>query len=314
MPSAAHRLPLVAAAVAAGLIAGLIAPAATAPVANPAAPTTVVLLAAKKPSATKAAKYLANSAPKKWTNAGSALNVGLGLAAAGCKQPAALKKVRTYLKKKAATYATTAAAAGKLAVFAKAVGDKPTSFGGVNLVARITAKTSASGQVDGRDFSFGQALAMVGIARAGTKPSAAMVSYLLGQQNADGGFGYAGGASDPDYTAMALLALSPKVITSTAATTSAVDRAIAWAATKRTAAGYWANYSPVDSTGLLGSALKLHGVNVDRALAWLGTKQLAGGGFANTLSGKKANPMATAEALYLITGTSLVTLSARCSK
>lgn len=315
MPAARH-LRFAVVAVVAALATALVSQTAAAPALSPSTGTPAVALAAKKPSATKAAKYLAKAAPKKWTSAAQALDVGLGLVTTGCAQVKTVKSIRTYLKKKAAGYATTAAAAGKLAVFAVAVGDKATSFGGVNLVARIQSKTTA-GRVDGKDFSFGQALAMIGLSRGGTKPSAAMVDYLIGQQHSDGGFGYGAGASDPDYTALALMALSPRIVTSTAATRSAVARAIQWAKDAQTTSGYWKNYSPIDSTGLLGSALKLNGVNTSKALAWLGSKQLSSGGFANSLSGKKANRLATAEALYLITGKSLATVSAplkKCSK
>jgi hypothetical protein len=314
MSSDRRSLRVVAAVFCAALATALISPTT---IAAPPTPVSVAPFAAKKPSASKAASYLAKSTPKKWTSAATALDVGLGLATTGCSYVKTVKSIRTYLKKKAKSYATTAAAAGKLAIFAVAVGDNPKSFGGVNLVTKITTKTSASGQVDGHDFSFGQALAMVGLARSGKKPSSAMVGYLVGQQHSDGGFGYGSGASDPDYTALALLALSPRVITPTAETASAATRAKGWAAANQTSAGYWQNYSPVDSTGLLGSALRLHGVDTAKSRAWLGTKQLSSGGFANTLTGKKADRLATAEALYLITGKSLVTLSTpvkKCSK
>ena len=314
MVSAVRSLRLVVAAFSAAVATALVGPTGGAPVVLPQAPGQAVLLAAKKPSAAKAARYLATSAPKKWTSPAAALDIGLGLATTGCAQAKTLRSIRSYLKKKAKSYATTGAAAGKLAVFAAAVGDKATSFGGVNLVARIKARTSASGQVDKKDFAFGQALAMIGMARGGNRPSAAMVGYLRGQQHADGGFGWGAGPSDPDYTALALMALSSKVARATDAVRSAVRRAKAWAAANRTPAGYWRNYSPVDSTGLLGSALKLHGVNTAKARSWLGGKQLANGGFASTLSGTKANRLATAEALYLITGKSLVTLSAPLKK
>lgn len=315
---ATNRLRLVAAASIAALATVLASTSALAPVGAPAAAPSssadAVLLAAKKPSASRASAYLAK-APKP-TSAAAALDLGLGLATTGCAHAKQLRTLRAYLVKKASGYATTAAAAGKLAILAVALGDSPKAFGGVNLVARIEAKTSASGKADGKEFAFGQALAMIGLARAGRTPSAAMVSALVDQQHGDGGFGY--GASDPDSTGMALMALSPKVIgTPGAEAKSAIAKAKSWASAHRKPAGYWDNFSPVDSTGLIGSALRLHGVNTAKSVAWLGTKQLANGGFSNTRTGKTANRLATAEALYLITGKSLVTLAApltKCSK
>lgn len=261
-------------------------------------------------SVAAAATWLNASVPSTWDGAGSALDVGLALATQECTFTTNLTKIRDYLAKQADSYSkTNPVAAGKLAIFATAVGDDPTDFGGVNLVKRVLDATEAGGRIGSSDFSFGQALAMIGLGRTGSAPTEQMVTYLLGQQLASGAWGF-GATSDPDSTALALIALSDETITPTEATKAAVAKAVAWAASSQQPAGYWENFSPVDSTSLLGSALKLHGVDTSSALAWLGIQQLTNGAFSNSLNGKEADQLATANALYLLSGVSLATVSA----
>ncbi|HQD97904.1 MAG TPA: hypothetical protein PLO15_10930, partial [Propionicimonas sp.] len=255
-------------------------------------------------------KWLNASVPKKWDGAGAALDVGLALATRECDFTTTLGDIRDYLVKQADAYSKTSPyAAGKLAIFASAVGDDPADFGGVNLVKRVLDAVEASGRIGSSDFAFGHALAMIGLDRSGSAPTEKMVDYLLSQQLASGAWGF-GATADPDTTALALIALSSEVITPTDATKAAVAKAVAWAATSQKAEGYWANYSPVDSTSLLASALKLHGVDTAKALAWLGTQQLRNGAFANSLNGTEANQLSTATALYLLSGVTFATVSA----
>ncbi|MBA3020519.1 hypothetical protein [Propionicimonas sp.] len=281
--------------------------ASTSATATPSASTST----APSSAAGKAGKWLAASTPSSWGSAGSALDVGLGLATAECTYATKLKPIREYLRSQADDYSKTSSyAAAKLAIFASAVGDDPTNFAGVNLADRIRTGAGTDGQLgSASDFAFGQALAMIGLKRAGSAPSAKMVDYLLGKQLASGAWGF-GTSADPDSTALALIALSDQVITPTADTAAAVTKATTWAAGAKKAAGYWANYSPVDSTSLLASALKLHGVSVADSLTWLGTQQLSNGAFANTLDGKSANQLATASAMFLLNGTSYASISA----
>jgi hypothetical protein len=262
-------------------------------------------------AAGKAAKWLAASVPSSWDSASGALDVGLGLATSECAYPSKLSSIRTYLRGQADDYSQTSAyAAAKLAIFASAVGDDPTNFGGVNLADRIVAGAGTDGQLgSSSDFAFGQALAMIGLKRAGTTPSAKMIDFLVGKQLASGAWGF-GSSADPDSTALALIALSDQVITPTADTAAAVTKATTWASGTKKAAGYWQNYSPVDSTSLLASALKVHGVDVSDSLTWLRGQQLSNGAFANTLDGTSANQLATASALFLLNGTTYASVSA----
>jgi hypothetical protein len=104
----------------------------------------------------------------------------------------------------------------KLLNVALAQGVDPTAFGGHDLVATLESLE----QPDGRftdvsaygDYSnlFGQSLAVIGLRRAGSGPSAAAVDFLADQQCADGGFRLdpdEACSSDPDATAMAVQAL-----------------------------------------------------------------------------------------------------------
>lgn len=259
----------------------------------------------------KAGSWLAASVPATWDSAGSALDVGLGLATRGCSYATELNAISDYLSDQANDYSSNSAyAAAKLAIFADAVGDDPANYGGVDLKERILKNAGSNGQLgSSADFAFGQALAMIGLKRAGTTPSAAMVDYLVSNQLASGAWGF-GSTADPDSTALALVALSDDVITPTAATKAAVAKASAWAAGAKKSAGYWDNYSPVDSTALLAAALQAHGVTVTDSITWLGTQQLANGGFPNTINGTTSNQMSTANALLALTSHTYATVSA----
>lgn len=262
-------------------------------------------------SARSAGKWLAASVPTSWDSPGTAVDVGLGLAARECAYAGKLEKITDYLASQADDYsATSAYAAAKLAIFVSTVGEDPTDFGGVDLAKRIVKGASSQGRLGtADDFAFGQALAMIGLKRTGTTPSAAMVDYLVSKQLASGAWGF-GSTDDPDSTALALMALSDDVITPTTATKEAVDEATSWAAGAKKSAGYWQNYSPVDSTALLISALQVHGVSVNDSLTWLRDQQLNNGGFPNTLNGTTSNQLSTATALLALTANTYATLSA----
>jgi hypothetical protein len=81
----------------------------------------------------------------------------------------------------------------KLMLLAEVRGANPRAFGGVNLRARLLDLLTPSGRFSDRsafgDFSnaFGQSYAIVALNRNGGAPAAA-VTFLAGQQCADGGF------------------------------------------------------------------------------------------------------------------------------
>ncbi|MCE1174999.1 MAG: terpene cyclase/mutase family protein [Propionibacteriales bacterium] len=208
--------------------------------------------------------------------------------------------------------------AASLIVLAKALHLSTKNFGGVNLVTELRAGISADGQVGAYGSAYGQAMAIIALKRAGTAVPAAVVTKLLTFQDASGAFGYdyGGFVADPDSTALAIQALNLVGKHKTV-----VAKAIAWAKSTQTAAGYWDSWSPIDSTALMASAFKTSSKKVFKPLAsrytkaykWLKTKQLSDGGFPSTLDGTSSDQMATYDALYLLTGTSMSTFSYKLS-
>ncbi len=260
-------------------------------------------------SARRAASYLANNLPTTDDGAGAFAASALAMAAGGqCTNAAAIRTLVDGLEDQAATYvAGNPGRAASLAITVSALGLDPRAFGGVDLIQAITDGTDSGGVVGSFASAFSQALAIIAYDRAGVAVPAGVVASLLTFQDDDGAFGYEFGGTfytDPDSTALSIIAL-----TAAGGHASAITEAVGWASANQTPQGYWDNYSPVDSTGLLGSAIELAGGDAGSALTWLTGKQLSGGGFANTLTGTSADLMATANALYLLTGTSMLTAS-----
>jgi hypothetical protein len=135
-----------------------------------------------------------------------------------------------------------------------------------------------------------------------------VLANLVAGQDPSGAFGYTyGGTFYPDYdtTGLALEAL-----VAAHGDSQAIAKAIAWALAEQTKAGYWPNpYSPVDSTGLLGSGLEFAGTSAGNALTWLRSQQLADGGYPASLDATTSNVMATADAMWLLAGSSFVTVT-----
>lgn len=209
--------------------------------------------------------------------------------------------------------------AANLIILVKAMHLKPTSFGGTDLVQKLRAGSHLGagdptpGQVGDFGSAYGQALAIIALKRAHETVPKAIVTRLLSFRDAtSGAFGYEfnGFVADPDSTALAIQALHligghPTV----------ARKAIAWAKKAQTKKGYWisdpAFGSPVDSTALMASALKLVHRSSGKAYSWLRTQQLPDGGFAAELRkvGSTSNLLATSDATYLLTGKSLATFS-----
>jgi energy-coupling factor transport system substrate-specific component len=89
-----------------------------------------------------------------------------------------------------------------------AAGISPYSFGGRNLVAALERDIRPGGSVSGQVNL--TAFAVLALRAAGANPPAATLGWLIRQQDADGGFNFAGrgGQSDPDDTGAALEALA----------------------------------------------------------------------------------------------------------
>jgi hypothetical protein len=238
------------------------------------------------------------------------VGVALALSAArSCTYSAAIDSLVASIKAQAVDYVgNDPVRAANLAILAISLGDNTASFGGLNLLSLLAAGTQTSGQVGTSSSSYAQSLAVIAYVRAGQSVPPAVLANLVAGQDPSGAFGYTyGGTFYPDYdtTGLAIEALSAAHGNSTA-----ITKAIAWAVAEQNVAGYWPNpYSPVDSTGILGSGLEFAGTSAGKAASWLASEQLADGGFPASLASTTSNAMATADAMWLLAGSNLVTVS-----
>lgn len=226
--------------------------------------------------------------------------VAVALSVAGPDYNAANAKVVDWLAGKAAAFATTPGRAAKLVLAAEAAGRDPGNFGGVDLIAIITAQAPSLA-----DDAFSSALAILALDAAGVPVPETVIAPLLAVQQADGGFKSWSGAtgSDPDTAALAVQALFARQ----ADHQTAYDRAVAYLEGSINASGYAATYSPSNTAGLAIPALRLAGSDtLPLAEAWLATQQRDDGGFPAGLDGDASDVFATAQALY---GLAVVPLS-----
>ena len=276
-------------------------------------------------SATKAANFIVRNLPAKGDGAGASMTAALGLASTdnACSYAPALRTLVSQIEKNAKSYLYPSkklnqARAANMAITVKALGLNPKKFAGYNLVSLVTKSLPKDGQIGPSKSAFSQSLGIIALQRAGATVPVTLLTNLLGQQDAGnedtrGAFGYEYPAgtfnADPDTTAMGILALK-----ALGQLKPQVDAAETWAKAQQKPDGYWENYSPVDSTALLGSALK-SGAEVTKAKDWLATVQQPDGGFPNSLdAGTASDVSATANALYLITGKSVLNVSVNLGK
>lgn len=266
------------------------------------------------PEAQKAATWLSKNPPKA-TDADELWQTIIGLASVNqCSFEPAITSQVQLLKKQAKDYiaaSSTAGRAGRLAAVAVAVGENPRDFGGVDLVKAILDNTAADGQTDGGGNPFSHALALIGLTRTGASVPPAMITVMLGAQGDNGAFGFGSGANFfPDFDATGLAIQALYSFRTDPVVKTAIDKAVAWALTQQLPSGQWPNdFSPVNSTGLLGSALDLVGQSSGKAVAWMKSQQLANGALPQQLNGKEANRFATGEGLFLLSNTTYLTVS-----
>lgn len=261
----------------------------------------------------KAAAYLAaqiktDHVESSWGDVGATADVVLALAAARDSQyDDEIAAMVGYLKTNASGYIDgSPEAAAKLALVAATVGADPTSFGGKDLIAGVKAGIAADGAFGGWPGPFAQGFGVLALARNGEAVPQEMVSWLLdsGFHNGDGGYAFSEtDPSDGDSTGMAVLALAALPDPSCDVLTTILD-AKEWSADAQNAAGYWAGYSPVNTTGVLGSALQSVGAGQTKALSWMVGQQLADGGLPASLGGATSDLMATTQGIFLLAGTS----------
>ncbi|HET6167810.1 MAG TPA: hypothetical protein VFE07_13350 [Marmoricola sp.] len=203
------------------------------------------------------------------------------------------------------TGSTYAGAVAKAAVFAKAAGDDPASFGGVDLVSRLEAQVRTASPNEGRLFdtstsgdyanTLGQAFAANALSAASSSEAASVIDFLLDQQCSAGFFRLsfsAEGAADQtcdaatspspdtDATAMAVLQLS-QVASPTQAVSDAIDQAEAWLLGAQHADGSFGGGASTEaantnSTGLAGWALGELGDDAaaTKAATWVRSHQI----------------------------------------
>lgn len=270
--------------------------------------------AAAELNATKAANFIVGHLPKKADGAAASMTAALGLATANdCTYAPSLRTLVKQIEKNAKSYLypgkkLNQARAANMAITVKALGLNPKKFAGYNLVSLVTKSLPKDGQVGPSKSAFSQSLGIIALKRADATIPVTLLTNLLGQQGDNGAFGYEWPAgtfnADPDTTALGILSL--KAVGQLKPQQSAATK---WATDNQESAGYWENYSPVDSTALLASALG-SGDEVTKAKEWLATVQQSDGGFPNSLdAGTPSDVTATANALFLINGKSLLNVS-----
>lgn len=240
---------------------------------------------------------------------GATADVVLALIAVG-GHDAAVQESTDWLAAQAGTYAVdNGPAAGKLAVVAAAAGLDPRDFGGVDLVEEIESQIRPDGQCGEFGSAFGQSLCLLGLERAGHTVPQGAVDFLLAFQDDSGAYGFeTDGAftADNDTSGLTLAALAA-VVDHPRAEASAVALRD-YLRTQQQPEGYWTNFSPVNTTGVVGTAMQLVGDDVSEATTWMVGQQLGDGGLPNVLDGQTADLMATTQGAMLLAGESYLSV------
>lgn len=227
---------------------------------------------------------------------GLTLDVGFALAASGVARDsldrvtawlARPETLANYLHFNTPDTESFAGAHAKLALFAQVVGADPTDFGGVDLIAGLTALEADSGRFSDRskwgDYSngFSQALAVLALERAGGASERA-VTYLVNSRCGDEGYPLFLEAetceSDVDATALAAQALRA------AGRTDEAAEALAWLDEVQQPSGGFRDEDTgegnANSTGLAAQALRAGDLAeaADEAEAFLRSLQVGCGG------------------------------------
>jgi hypothetical protein len=185
----------------------------------------------------------------------------------------------------------------KLLYATKVLGVDSSNLGGMNIETELRARMQTTGAQAGRfsdvadfgDFSngFGQAFALLALARTSGGIPGAAVTFLLAQQCPGGGFRlfYDSGdtctsdsEADPDATGLTIEAL---VTTGATGGSVAASRAASWLVARQDSSGAFGGAGPTaalnaNSTAIIARALRLAGQTAaaDKAGAWLLSLQL----------------------------------------
>jgi len=259
-------------------------------------------------------------------DAGSAADSLLALAATGDpKYDEDIAGILAFLQDQAEAYvkpdASGASGAAKLALVAAATKADSRDFGGVDLIASVRAGIGADGSFGAWPGPFASGLAMVALARNSEEVPDSMVGYLLTYAEprvggAGGGFGCSTypfkkdgdcPASDPDSTGMAVLGLQAA---GTATSMAAANDALEWLKSTQQADGSWQNFSPVNSTGVVGPLFPAGSEQATNAKAYVISQQLDSGALT-TGTDKKANLLATQQGILALTEKTYLTIGAQ---
>jgi len=184
---------------------------------------------------------------------------------------------------------------GKTLLTLSVTGRTTTSFAGTNPRELATSSLTGSGESGWSKGTnaFGQSLIMLGLARSGTLP-AATVTFIPGKQCSDGGFpmyfqagrscAATGAISDPDGTAMVVMALRAAQAKGNKAAAAPLNRAVKYLKARQLANGSYES-SPLggkvansNTTGLVAAALAdLDSATTAKTTAWVTTLQLTSG-------------------------------------
>lgn len=262
---------------------------------------------------------------------GATIDTLLMLVAAGGHDDA-VAAAGDWLAGQAESYAVdNGPAAGKLAIAAAALGLDPSDFGGVDLPAQVQAQTAADGTCGEFGSAFGNSLCILGLVRADAEVDPALVTHLLTYQDQEtGAFGFYDGDTfipDADSSGLALAALAAMVdsaadagsggaggssdgsdaLEETASAAVAVrDHLIA----TQQEDGSWAGFSPANTTGVVGSAVRAVEGDAQSAVEWLRTQQGEDGGLPAEVDGDVSDVLATAQGGLLFTGESYLSVGA----
>ncbi|GAB2460915.1 Ig-like domain repeat protein [Jatrophihabitans fulvus] len=245
---------------------------------------------------------------------GLTVDAALALAAAG-GHDAVVDDIVDYLATRVNAYTFVksppgdAGRAAKLALLAEVTGRNPRAFGGVNLIAavrslqctRATSDCAGRGAYRGVTSTFGQALAVLALQRAGVD-AGVPAAFLESLQTATGGVGSNtdGSVVDVDSTALGAMALA--LVPGTRARDS-VTSALRWIADRQRAGGGFtgASGTSVNSTALAVQALSLDARRYASAIAtgqqFLAAAQNGDGGFDKALGDNGSDVRASAQAL-----------------
>lgn len=188
---------------------------------------------------------------------------------------------------------------GKALVAADAVGVDGTDVEGINLRQQALDSLGKGGAPGWAGIdeapeganAFGQSLIILGLARTGEVPPAA-VDFLVAQQCADGGFpmffgqgdGCGDAVSDPDGTALVVMALRSAAADCVQGADAPLETAVEWLVSQQQGNGSflgappWTAIQNTNSTGVIAGALaRFDPAAAQRASEWVAGMQLAAG-------------------------------------